>query len=204
MKYKIVKDLGEKNSRSKQAGLIRTCRKTHRTIGLLLLVFFFFMSATGLFLGWKKHSDGIIIPKSYTGTSSDLKDWVPIDSLHSLACGILRDSVSDDLSQELQRIDIRKNKGMVKFVFSEHLWEIQLDGATGNLLNVGRRYSDFLENLHDGSVLDDLIGTKNGQVKLVYSNIMGFAFLILTITGFWLWYGVKRIRRNKQKTDGGI
>lgn len=202
MKYRKEASCEQKNSQRKQAKLIRAFRKTHRTIGLLLMVFIFFMSSTGLLLGWKKHSDGIIIPKSYSGTSTDLKDWLPIDSLHTLACVVLRDTGSDNLSQELQRIDIRKNKGMVKFVFSDHLWEIQLDGATGKLLNVGRRYSDLLEDLHDGSVLDELLETENGQIKLIYSSIMGLAFLILTISGFWLWYGVKRIRKGKKKAVG--
>ena len=199
MKYRNEAGCESKNPKRTQAILIRAFRKTHRTIGLLLIVFIFFISATGLLLGWKKHSDGIIIPKSYSGTSTDFKDWLPLDSLHTLACAVLRDSVSDNLSQELQRVDIRKSKGMLKFVFSDHLWEVQLDGATGNPLNVGRRYSDLLENLHDGSVLDDLVGTKNGQLKLIYSSIMGLAFLVLTITGFWLWFGVKRIRRGKKK-----
>lgn len=43
---------------------------------------FFFISISGLLLGWKKHSNGIILPKSYQGTSTELKDWLPIDSLH--------------------------------------------------------------------------------------------------------------------------
>ncbi len=127
---------------------------------------------------------------------------MPVDSLQTIACNVLHDSVSSNLSLEIERIDIRKDKGMVKFVFSNHLWEIQLDGATGKLLHIGKRHSDLIENIHDGSVLDDFTGTENGQLKLIYSSIMGLSLLAFTITGFWLWYGPKRMRKNKKRNVG--
>ena len=186
-----------KNKRQKQAKLLRIFRKIHRKTGALLFIFFFFISVTGLLLGWKKHSNGFILSKSYTGTSTHLKDWLPIDSLHKSACKILHDSVSPQLSSKIDRIDIRKNKGMVKFVFEDHYWSIQLDGATGKLLHIGQRRSDFIENIHDGSILDKYFKTSNGQIKLIYSSIMGLSLIIFTITGFWLWYGPKQMRKKK-------
>jgi uncharacterized iron-regulated membrane protein len=187
----------EKNNRQSQAKLLRTSRKVHRTTGVLLFVFFFFISVTGLLLGWKKHSDGFLLSKSYNGTSTDLKDWLPIDSLYQNACVILHDSISADLSPDLDRIDIRKDKGMVKFVFTDHFWGIQLDGATGRLLHIERRRSDFIEKIHDGSILDYYFETANGQIKLVYTSIMGLALFTFTLTGFWLWYGPKRMRKKQ-------
>jgi hypothetical protein len=32
---------------------------------------------------------------------------------------------------------------------------------------------------------------------VIYSTIMGVALLIFTITGFWLWYGPKRMKQDK-------
>ncbi|MEZ4997026.1 MAG: hypothetical protein R2758_06035 [Bacteroidales bacterium] len=43
----------------------------------------------------------------------------------------LRETGNGHLSEELDRIDIRPEKGMVKFVFARHYHGIQLDGATG-------------------------------------------------------------------------
>ncbi len=183
-----------KNKRTQQAKLLRTFRKIHRVTGASLFVFFFFISITGLLLGWKKHSGGVILSKSYQGTSTDLKDWLPIDSLHKNACAYLHDSISKDLSLDLERIDIRKDKGMVKFVFAKHFWSIQLDGSTGKLLHVERRRADYIEKIHDGSILDYYFDTSYGQIKLIYTTIMGLALLTFTITGFWLWYGPKRMR----------
>ncbi|MEH6779554.1 PepSY domain-containing protein [Maribacter arcticus] len=182
--------------RQRQAKLLRIFRKIHRITGATLFIFFFFIAITGLLLGWKKHSGGIILSKSYKGISTDLKDWLPIDSLNILANNYLLETISPELSTDIDRIDIRKDKGMVKFIYTEHLWGLQLDGATGKLLHADRRYSDLIENIHDGSILDKYLGTSDNQVKVFYTTVMGVALLIFTITGFWLWYGPKRMRRN--------
>jgi hypothetical protein len=182
--------------RQRQAKLLRIFRKIHRITGATLFIFFFFIAITGLLLGWKKHSGGIILSKSYKGISTDLKDWLPIDSLNTLANYYLLETISPELSTDIDRIDIRKDKGMVKFIYTEHLWGLQLDGATGKLLHADRRYSDLIENIHDGSILDKYLGTSDNQVKVFYTTVMGVALLIFTITGFWLWYGPKRMRRN--------
>lgn len=184
--------------RQQQAKLLRVFRKVHRMTGAFLFVFFFIVSLTGLLLGWKKHNNWLL-PKSYTGSSTNLKEWLPMDSLHSNACRYLHDSVSSNLSLKLERIDIRKDKGMVKFVFEDGFWGLQLDGATGKLLMIERRRSDFIEKIHDGSVLDLYFNTPNGEIKLVYTTIMGLALLVFTITGFWLWYGPKRMRQQTGK-----
>lgn len=193
--------MSENNQRQRQAKILRVFRKIHRITGALLFVFFFFVSVTGLLLGWKKNSGGLILPESYKGTSSDLKDWLPIDSLYNNACKYLHDSVSSELSTDLERIDIRKDIGMVKFVFTDNFWGIQLDGSTGNLLHIERRRSDFIENIHDGSILDYFFETGKEQIKLVYTTIMGLALLTFTTTGFWLWFGPKRMRRKSSENE---
>lgn len=178
----------------KRAKVLRISRSIHRTTGALLFIFFFVVACTGLLLGWKKDSGGVILAKTYQGSSTDLKDWLPIHVLHQKALAAMRESVSPNLSLELDRIDIRPDKGVAKFVFVEHYWGVQIDGATGGVLHVERRGADFIENVHDGSVLDYLVGTSGGQIKLIYTSVMGTALLIFTVSGFWLWYGPKRFR----------
>ena len=189
----------DNRKRTSQARILRISRKIHRTTGAMLFVFFFVISITGLLLGWKKNSGGFIHPKSFQGSSTELKDWLTIDSLHKIAISILHDSVSPALSPELDRIDIRKEKGMVKFIFIDNYLGVQLDGATGRLLQIEKRRSDFIENIHDGSVIDYYLGTEGQPVKLIYTGVMGIALLIFTITGFWLWYGPKRMRKLSRK-----
>lgn len=192
--------MAHKNKRPRPAKTLGILRKIHRTTGAFLFLFFIFIATTGLLLGWKKHSNGLILPKSHKGISTDLKDWLPLDSLHKNACNFLHDSVSANLSIDLERIDIRKDKGMVKFVFLDHFWGLQLDGATGELLHIERRRSDIIENIHDGSILDHYFDTTSEYIKLAYTSIMGFALLTFATTGFWLWYGPKLLRKKKRKT----
>lgn len=183
--------------KKRQARILRLARKLHRTAGITLFVFFAVVACTGLLLGWKKHSGGAILPESYEGTTTDLEEWLPFHVLHANATRIFRDSISADRSLALERIDARPDKGMVKFVFVEGYWGIQLDGATGELLHIERRRSDFIENVHDGSILDYAFGTSDEPFKLAYTSGMGLALLTFTVTGFWLWYGPKRMRTRR-------
>ena len=185
----------DESSRRRQASVLRIFRRVHRITASVLFLFFFVIATTGILLGLKKHSGEMIQAKSYQGTSTDLKDWLPMDSLYTNACQAFRDSISKALPAEASRIDVRMDKGMVKFVFAMGFWGIQVDGASGKVLHVERRRSDFIEMLHDGSIVDYLVGSSSGLVKLVYTLIMGFALLLFTITGFWLRYGPKRMRR---------
>lgn len=188
--------------RKRQAKVLRIFRSIHRITGALLFVFFFFIAVTGLVLGWKSHTQGLILPKSAKGTSSNLADWLPVARLHELATQALHQQVSADLSVSLDRIDIRQQKGIVKFIYETHYWEVQLDGATGEVLQIQRRWADLIENVHDGSILDFYFGTTNDFFKVFYTTIMGLALLLFTITGFWLWYGPKRMKRTQTPPTG--
>ena len=99
--------------RKKQARIIRLFRKIHRTMGAYLFVLFFVVSITGLLLGWKKNSNGIIYPISENGVSSDVKDWLPLDSLQTIAFQSLQNSIDKDINLDLQRIDARPEKGII-------------------------------------------------------------------------------------------
>ncbi len=181
-----------------QARWIRSFRWLHRKIAIFLFVFFLVVSITGILLGIKKQTG--LLASTQKGISSDLSTWLPIDSLQKIALQILRDSVSADLSPELDRIDIRPQKGVVKFVYKNHYKGLQLDGTTGKLLLVEKRKSDFIEDLHDGSFLDNLFGTNDEQIKTGYTLVMGTSLFMLILSGIWLWYGPKLIRRaRKQK-----
>ncbi|MBE0660916.1 MAG: PepSY domain-containing protein [Bacteroidales bacterium] len=169
-------------------------RKTHRIFAIIFLFFFLILSGTGILLGWKKHSAGVILPESKSGSSTNINEWLSFDSLSTIALSVWHDSVSENISATIARIDARPDKGMVKFVFENHLTEIQLDASTGSVLYVGKRWSDLIEHLHDGSFIDRWLGINNEYFKLTYITLMGLSLLTLSITGFFLWRrnGIKR------------
>ena len=166
-------------------------------MGIFLFVFFFLVGVTGLILGWKKNSQGYLLPESQRGASTELKDWLPVDALEKQAIQTLQDSLGTDYDPTISRMDIRPDKGMVKVTFEHHYWEVQLDGSTGTVLQVAKRRSDFFEQLHDGSIVD-----RQGNIKwfkLLYTSLLGTSLILFTITGFWLWYGPKVMRRRNRE-----
>lgn len=185
------------SSTKQQAKWIRWFRWLHRKIAIFLFAFFLIVSVTGLLLGIKKQT-GLLAPTK-KGVSSDLSTWISIDSLQKNAIRFLHDSVSASLSDAVDRIDVRPDKGIIKFTFKDHFKGLQLDGTTGKLLSIETRKSDFIEKIHDGSILDKVFGTSGDRVKMYYTIVMGFSLFMLTITGFWLWYGPKSLRRKRRK-----
>ncbi|MBQ4913103.1 PepSY domain-containing protein [Maribacter sp. MMG018] len=192
--------MGKTKKRKQQAKILRNFRKVHRLTGAWLFIFFMFISVTGLLLGWKKNSNGLILADTEKGTTSEIAEWLPLDDLRQNAQQIFEDSISTKLSSEIDRIDVRPDKGILKFKFKDNFYGIQLDGATGELLKIERRRSDIIEQIHDGSILDRYLGTSNAPIKLVYTTITGLALLIFTITGFWLWYGPKQMKKTSKST----
>ena len=187
-----------------QVSLLRIFRKVHRTMGIFLFLFFVIIATTGFLLGWKKNSNGLLLPIVAEGKSKNLQEWKSIFDLHKIADSALLATIDSNLSTKIDRIAIRKDKGIVKFIYAKHYWEVQLDGSTGHILQVNLRKSDFIEDIHDGSYLDFYFQTKGEPIKLFYTLIMSSALLIFCVTGLWLWYGPKVIRSTKRKFDKKI
>jgi len=76
-------------------------------------------------------------------------------------------------------------------------WEVQVDGATGRLLQTSYRWSDLIEKIQDGSILDMYFETNSSILKLIYAGIIGTSLLTFCITGFWLWAGPRLMRNLK-------
>jgi len=177
---------------------LRMVRKIHRVSAVWLFLILIIVSLSGLLLGWKKHTGDALLPEVRQGSSTELSEWLPVDSLAILARTALHEHSNGRLSTEISRMDIRPSKGVVKFIFKRHYTGIQLDGKTGEVLHIGNRTSDLIENIHDGSILDRLLGTRNGLIKLLFTSISGLSLLMFTLTGVWLWYEPWRKRRMKQ------
>lgn len=182
------------SKRKNTKGLVRSIRQFrvyHKYIGIALAVILVISAITGLLLGWKKDA-AWIQPPSQKGASADLVDWLPLDQLAELAREALYAEHPTQSGNEIDRLDVRPSKGMTKVLFTEGYWEVQIDGTTGSILSIDKRYSDFIEQLHDGSIISD-------SFKLVSMNVLGIGLSVMIITGIWLWYGPKRIRARKQK-----
>lgn len=180
--------------RQKQARVLRVTRSIHRLLGISLFVFFMIIAITGALLGWKKDL-AWMQSKTVTGTSQSLSNWMSIESLTRVAQEYMVKE-HPELSPTVDRIDVRPRKGIVKISFTEHYHGLQIDGATGMILLDEYRRADLVENIHDGSWLDDRLGSGR-SFKLFYTSVLSMALLGFTLSGFWLWYGPKRMRKKR-------
>lgn len=179
----------------------RWYRKWHKRIGIFSLLILLLISLSGLLLIWKKNSKGLLLADSSKGKSTVLANWLSFEKMSDIAINALREKHGKDVSVKLSRIDARPDKGMVKFIFEEHYHAIQLDATTGEVLQFEERRADFIEQIHDGTFIDNLLGTK-GYAKLAYGTIAGLCLAILTISGFWIWYNPRRIKKGRAAGAG--
>ncbi len=182
------------NKRKNTKGLVKSVRQFrvyHKYLGIFLGILLLVSALTGLLLGWKKDA-AWIQPPTQKGASAELVDWMPLDQLAELAREGLYAEYPAQAGNEIDRLDVRPSKGIAKVLFTDGYWEVQIDGTNGAILSIDKRYSDFIEHLHDGSIISDTF-------KLISMNALGLGLTVMIITGIWLWYGPKRIRARKQK-----
>lgn len=183
--------------RKKQAAVLRTTRKIHQKVGVLLFLFLMIIGITGILLGWKKNVDIIQRPTAL-GATTNMTEWLPLDSLLSLAHNEMIERKGKDLSLKINKLDVRPDKGIVKVIYEDHFYSVQVDAANGHILSFEHRTADLIEQIHEGTWVDNFLGLPGGVFKLFYTTVTGLALIVFTITGFWLWYGPKRMRSAKK------
>jgi uncharacterized iron-regulated membrane protein len=157
-------------------------------MGVSISLFILVTATTGILLGWKKNSD-TLQPPTFDGVSSDVRQWQSFDAISRAAIRGM-DSLGNT-NNPVDRMDVRPDKGIVKVLFKDGYWEVQVDGKNAKVLSVAQRHSDWIEHLHDGSLFGDFF-------KLIYTNILGIGLFTLAVSGVWLWYGPKVIRKSKR------
>ena len=172
------------------AASLRKFRSWHSWVGIILSLLVFISSVSGLFLSWKKESDLLQPPTQVSQTPSTL-GWLPVEAIAETARQALINHTGYSLVS-IDRMDIRPDKGIVKVNFEQAYWEVQIDGYSGEILSVAQRHSDWIEQVHDGSII-------SGAFKMLSMHALGLGLLVLIISGCWLWLGPKRIRKLKKQ-----
>ncbi|MFC3415023.1 PepSY-associated TM helix domain-containing protein [Algoriphagus hitonicola] len=171
---------------------IRWYRNLHRWLGIPLIIFFFLIGITSILLAWKKKVE-LLPPTLQTevvdGTWILPSEMVKIGEQEMQKLG---------LDPSVDRLDVRPDKGVVKIKFKSHFTEVQLDGFSGKVLSVETRHSDWIEKVHDGSILD-FYTTGNEGAKLTYSTLTALGLIFMSFSGYYLWYYPKLIRKLKTK-----
>ena len=174
---------------------LRRFRVWHRWLGSSLALLLVLSALTGVLLALKKDV-AILQPPTQRGESKDLSEWQSLDQLAELAQRARVAAQPEQADNTIKRLDVRPTKGMVKVLFEQGFWEVQIDGQNGAILSIAKRHSDWIEALHDLSIVSDAF-------KLVSMNFLGWGLLVLSLTGLWLWYGARLVRKLKRRRSPG-
>ncbi len=163
-------------------------RKLHRWGAIAVALPFLVVISTGILLQVKKQASWVQ-PAEQKGTPNAVA--VPMSDVLEAVRAIPEAGMRE--WTDIDRIDIRPKKGLVKVIgFSR--WEVQLDAATGAVLQTAYRRSDLIESLHDGSWFHD-------SAKLWIFLPTGVIVLGLWLTGIYLFLLPIRTRRAKARGE---
>lgn len=170
---------------------LRLYRTLHKWIGVPLIIFFLVVGVTSILLAWKKKVE--LLPPTQK-TKVENGTWILPSEIVKIG---EEEMVKIGEDPEVDRLDIRPDKGIAKVTFKTHFTEVQVDGYSGEVLSVSTRHSDWIEKVHDGSIID-FYWTGEEGAKLTYSTLTALGLLFLAFSGFYLWYYPKLIRRLKK------
>lgn len=171
---------------------LRWYRRIHKWVGIPLLLFFLLIGITSILLAWKKKAE--LLPPTLS-TKVKQGTWILPSEMVKIGEEEMKKLGRDS---EVDRIDIRPDKGTAKVTFKTHFTEVQVDGFSGEVLSIGTRHSDWIEKVHDGSIID-YYTTGDEGAKLTYSTLISIGLIFLAISGFYMWYFPKVVRRLKSK-----
>ena len=174
-----------------QAKRARSLRKLHRLMGIPLIVFFLVIGVTSILLAWKKKV--ALLPPTLE-SKVEQGTWILPSEMVRIGEEEMKKMGRDS---EVDRIDIRPDKGSAKITFKTHFTEVQVDGYSGEILSVGTRHSDWIEKVHDGSIVDYYTTGEEGA-KLTYSTLVSLGLIFLALSGFYLWYYPRLMRKMKE------
>ena len=165
-------------------------RKLHRWVALGVALPFLVVITTGILLQLKKQLDWVQPPEQSTAARAPA---VTFDQLLTAARSVPAAGIDD--WGDVERVDLRPAKGIAK-ITSMTRWELQVDIASGMVLQSAYRRSDLIESLHDGSWF-------HPNAKLWIFLPVGLGVLALWTTGIYLFvlpYLARRTRRAAKRT----
>lgn len=165
----------------------RTLRLVHYWLTAFTLVTVAVVAITGVLLTLKKDFAVLQAP-----TAEASAPGLPPMPLDRLLAAIAAETGSSALGwRDIDRIDVRPRDGLAKVILNDRT-EYQVDLHTLEVLQTGYRTSDFIESLHDFSVLGD-------WGKYLLSLPTGIALFVLWGTGAYMFIKPMLVKRRKRR-----
>jgi len=146
-------------------------------------------------LAWKGSFNSSVYSNKKIQATSNQAEWLTLDSLEKQAIQSLK-MHSSQHPEHAEKVEIRPSKGIITFQFKNYYY-VQIDGTSGNVIMIEKRWGGIIQDIHDGAIIDGFISNKNGLAKKIYTVLMGLVLLTFTITGFYLWFKPNQIKKAK-------
>ncbi len=151
--------------------------------GVLVTVLLLVVAVTGIMLNHKRAIG--LMPEAEHRVPESFAASLPLPELAARAAAA--SGLPGEMA-EVDRMDVRPGKGLIKVRFSDPATtEVTLDLASGAVLLVGERGDVFIEQLHSGEAFGD------GWILL--SDVAAVGIVLLLISGYWLWLAPRWRRR---------
>ncbi|MDG2122365.1 MAG: PepSY domain-containing protein [Verrucomicrobiales bacterium] len=157
----------------KKANWHRPLRQFHYWASAVVLITAPVVIGSGILLQLKKQLTWVQ-PPTQKGSTDSLS--ISFDSILKTATTVAEAEITT--WADIDRLDVRPGKGVVK-IRANNRWEIQLDSATGEILQSTYRRSDLIESIHDGSFFHD-------NLKLGLFLPSAIILLLLWLSGTYL------------------
>ncbi len=163
-------------------------RQVHYWLSLAVFVPAGIIIAAGLFLMLKKEVDWIQPPTA----RGSVEAQIPGASFEQIvAAARAHPEAGIENWSDIDRIDFRVDRGIAK-LRGKSGWEVQVDTANAEVLQVAYRRSNLIETIHDGSFFSD-------GVKYWIFLPTGVLLLVMWGTGIYLFLIPRMAKRKKAK-----
>lgn len=128
-------------------------RSLHRWIGVCVALGLVVISITGFLLATKKTVDWI---RPLERDGQKIESMAEVVSIEKAVDAAIAHGLPELKSvKDIDRVDYRPKDNVFKILSKEGYHEVQVDGKSGEVLNVAKRNDQFIEDLHDFSWFAD-------------------------------------------------
>lgn len=173
--------------------MYRWLRQAHKWVGVVACLFLMVISASGFFLAIKGNVGWMRPETQEGGAVGSLSEVVGVGPALESAVGVGLAELQG--AEDVDRFEYHVGKNVYKVLSARGYHEVQVCGATGKVLSVGRRNDQLTEDIHDLSFFQEL--AKEWGLPLVALGLFG-----LSCSGVVMFF-TPVVRRWKFRRGGG-
>lgn len=151
---------------------------------VILLLFFVELSISGIIAGFNAEPR-YQMPEVVTAKRIvNPENYLPMDTLISVGVTVLSTNAKKGTDLSVDHIEIFQKQGVVLLLFKNNSWVVQLEGATGRVLELSKKKLAKPHAVHSAKWFDQLLGTR-GVFSTIYTTFMGLIVLSFSLFGIW-------------------